>query len=437
MEMTSISGRVVFPNGTVHAQISVDPGTRSIVSFSEIPATDEYTTLIFPGFIDVHVHAREYARPQNSNHQSLDKWSAACKKETFSSAGRAAINGGVTLFAAMPNDPTPPDNQQSYSQKIAVAASSPCPVILFGSVTASSEPWADIPYKVYLDAAPSSVSFSRWSDLGPVLARYQGHRVFFHAEDPEILEKFSGTGPRWKTRPPEAEICAVEKILELTAKFGLHSHICHVSTRKTVQMIQEYNRASTEKLTCEVTPHHLFFSVDNGKIISALPGEIARPEFLGSNPPLRSETDRRFLMDALKRGTIDLLASDHAPHTLEDKRQGAPGMPHLDTLGAFAAWLIGNCGFTEHDIARILSTAPARLLSRDLDRPHGIIEPGAAASFSLLDLDGATLVRDDVIVGRGRLETLCGWSPFDSIPLPGTVCKTIVRGKQYPFKAES
>jgi dihydroorotase len=337
----------------------------------------------------------------------------------------------------MPNDPTPPDSEQSYSRKLAVAVSSACPVILFGSVTPSSEPWASIPYKVYLDTKPSSVSFTRWTDLEPVLARYRGHRVFFHAEDPEILEKFSGTGPRSKTRPPEAEIYAVEKILELTAKFGLHSHICHVSTKKTVQMIQEYNRASTDKLTCEVTPHHLFFSIENGTIISAVPGKIARPEFLGCNPPLRSETDRRFLLDSLKQGAIDLIASDHAPHTLEDKRDGAPGMPHLDTLGAFAAWLINECGFRGPDVARILSAAPAQLLSRDLDRPHGTIEPGAIASFTVLDLQAATLVQDDVIAGRGRLETLCRWSPFDSIPLPGRVVKTIIRGKQYPFKSES
>ncbi len=265
------------------------------------------------------------------------------------------------------------------------------------SITGSSEPWANIPYKVYLDAEPSPVSFTRWSDLEAVLGRYRGHRVFFHAEDPEILEKFCGTGPRSKTRPPEAEISAVEKILELTAKFGLHSHICHVSTQKTVQMIQEYNHASTDKLTCEVTPHHLFFSIESGEILSAVPGKIARPDFLGCNPPLRSEMDRSFLLDALKQGAIDLIASDHAPHTLEDKRRGAPGMPHLDTLGAFAAWLINECGFTGPDVARILSTAPARLLSHDLDRTHGIIEPGAIASFTVLDLQSATLVQDDVI----------------------------------------
>lgn len=436
MELTFISGRVVFSHDIVHAQIVIDPVSGCIVSISELPAKED-GPLIFPGFIDSHVHAREYPRPKESDIQALEKWSAICKKEIFVTAGRAAINGGVTLFAAMPNDPVPPDNEQSYARKIAISASSACPVVLFGAITESSAPWADIPYKVYLDAEPSSVSFTRWSDLEATLSRYRGHRVFFHAENPEILKKSASNGPRWKTRPPETEISAVEKILELTAKFGLHSHICHVSTEKTVVMIQEYNRASTDKVTCEVTPHHLFFSVEEGQILSAIPAKIAKSEFLESNPPLRSEADRKFLLDALKQGAIDLLASDHAPHTPDDKRRGAPGMPHLDTLGAFAGWLINEGGFAPSDVARVLSAAPARLLSHNLDRPHGIIEPGTVASFTLLDLRGSTLAQDNVIVGRGPLETLCRWSPFDSIPLPATVTNTVVRGKQYPFESES
>ena len=112
-------------------------------------------------------------------------------------------------------------------------------------------------------------------------------------------------------------------------------------------------------------------------------------------------------------------------------------MPHLDTLGAFAGWLINESGFTASDVARLLSAAPVRLLGHNLDRPHGIVEPGAVASFTLLDLGGTTLAQDNVIAARGPLETLCGWSPFDSIPLPATVTGAIVRGKQYPFDSES
>jgi len=431
MELNSISGRVVLPHNIVHAEISIDPVTKSIVSISEINAQKEDGPLIFPGFIDLHVHAREYPRPETADAQALGRWAAACKKETFFTAGRAAINGGVTLFAAMPNDPEPPDNPVTYARKIEVSKSSGCPVILFGSVTRSSEPWADIPYKVYLDVEPSAVSFTKWSDLETALSRYPGRRIFFHAEDPEILDKLRGQKARWKIRPPEAEVSAVRKILELTAKFGLHTHVCHVSTEKTVRMIQDCNRMSSDKVSCEVTPHHLFFSIQDSRVLSAQSGNVPKSEFLECNPPLRSEADRRFLLNALKEGTVDILASDHAPHTLEDKRQGAPGMPHLDTLGAFAGWLINECGFSVQRVAQVLSTAPAELLRNDLNRPHGVIEPAATASFTLLDLSGTTLIQGDTIKDRGPLETLCRWSPFDSIPLPATVQGTIVRGKQY------
>ncbi len=363
----------------------------------------------------------------------MAQWEATCRKETFRSAGEAAINGGVTLFGAMPNDPMPPDNARAYARKREISASSICPVILFAAITERSEPWQDIPYKVYLDAAPSPVSFTSWGDLENVLARYSKCRVFFHAEDPEILRHFQGPGPRWKTRPPEAEIRAVEKILELTAKLGLHSHICHVSTERAVSLIGDYNRTSEDRVTCEVTPHHLFFSVQDGKILAAGEQNVSASALLECNPPMRPESDRRFLLDALKEGVIDVLASDHAPHTMDDKRNGSPGMPHLDTLGPFAGWLMNQCEYSPVRVAEVLSTAPARLFHQDLDLPQGTIGTGYAASLTILDIRNSTLVEGNRIKGRGALKTLCGWSPFEGVRLPARVAGTVVRGKQYVF----
>ena len=179
MEPVSIKGRAVFADGIRLSQVLVDPEAGSIVSVSELDSDKDRGHLLFPGFIDVHVHAREYPRPNTSNPQAMTRWEATCRKETFRSAGMAAINGGVTLFAAMPNDPVPPDNAEAYREKQRVALSSPCPVILFAAITGHSEPWRDLPYKVYLDIAPSSVSFTNWADLENALARYRGCRVSF------------------------------------------------------------------------------------------------------------------------------------------------------------------------------------------------------------------------------------------------------------------
>jgi dihydroorotase len=431
MEISRISGNAVLPTGVRPATIVLKQGV-----ITEILDTDEKvpkSELIFPGFIDIHVHAREYPRPAGDDQAALGKWDAACRKETFATAGNAAVNGGVTLFAAMPNDQVPPSDAASYSLKAGLTTSSPCPVILFAAVTRSSEPWADLPYKVYLDSKPSSVSFTSWNDAEETLVRYRGRSLFFHAEDPDILEQCTAIGPRWKSRPAEAEITAVERILELTAKLGLRSHICHVSTEKAVRLIQEYNRLSSDRVTCEVTPHHLFFSVNEGEISCAGSPCGAMADLLECNPPLRSENDRRFLIDALRKGAVDILATDHAPHTLDDKAAGAPGMPHLDTLGAFACWLSQECGFSPIRIAEILATKPAEIMSNFLEHPQGTIEVGNRASLTVLDSSGSTLVHGSEIVDRGTLKTRCGWSPFSGIQLPGAVRRTVVCGRSQLF----
>lgn len=433
MGTSSIRANAVLPGGVRPAEVSFDHESGRITSVHPAEASASHGLILFPGFIDIHVHAREYPAPPESDQAARQKWQTACRKETFSTAAQAAINGGVTLFGAMPNDPIPPAEKASYARKLSLTVGSPCPAILFSVVTSTSEPWADLPYKVYLDPSPSVFSFSRWEHLENALARYKGRRLFFHAEDPKVLERSGLEGPRWISRPPEAETSAVEKILELTAKMGLKSHICHVSTAGAISLIADYNRVSGDVVTCEVTPHHLFFSVEHGRVLQQGKSEITSSSLLESNPPLRSEDDRRFLLEALKDGLIDVLATDHAPHTLEDKQNGAPGMPHLDTLGPFAGWLIHECGFTSKRVAEILAAVPAKIFSTNLDMRHGCIEPGAAASFTLLDLTASTVVAGGEIKRRGPLKTKCGWSPFEGIMLPARVKTTVVRGKVYDF----
>jgi len=428
-----LTGNAVRAGGVRPVEIVIDPDSGIIVSVEQTDVDLPRNRLIFPGFADIHVHAREFPLPVDADARQRDQWEAACRKETFLSAGRAALNGGITLMAAMPNDPVPPDTPEVYKLKLNLARNALCPTVLFASITSGSEPWDDIPYKVYLDMVPSPVAFCDWKDLEQTLQRYRGCRVFFHAEDPEILNKFRGRGPRWASRPPEAEYFATEKILDLTAKLGLRTHICHVSTERALSSINRYNEQSAETVTCEVTPHHLFFSVHEGIVQSAVSPHVSVAHLLESNPPLRSEADRVFLVDALKDGRVDVLATDHAPHTLDDKKRGAPGMPHLDTLGPFVGWLIQANGFSPERIAEILSAAPGRIFAPDLPFPHGRIEPSWCASFTVLDLDGTAVIDNGEIRGRGPLETRCRWSPFEGVAFPAAVRACIVRGKQYWF----
>jgi dihydroorotase len=433
MEPFYIKTRTVFPEGIRPSIIGIDPEKGIIISVEDVAEPIVGNQLLFPGFIDAHVHAREYPAPPASDSASFAKWGLACRKEVFATAGNAAINGGVTLIAAMPNDLAPPDNSAQYSAKMQLTESSPCPVILFASISRASEPWADLPFKVYLDTGKSNLSFDNWPDLEETLGRYKGCRVFFHAEDPDVLRQFPATSPRWKNRPPEAEISAVRKILDITAKFSLKTHICHISTEKAVLLVQDYNRTSELKVTSEATPHHLFFSIADQKVVSAGGKDVPKGDLLECNPPLRTEQDRLFLLDALKNGIVDILASDHAPHTMEDKKNGAPGMPHLDTLGPFAGWLMSECDFSPEKIAEILSYKPGRLFAPNLDIPQATIAAGFAASFTVLEMGQECVVDQNGIRSRGSFRTRCAWSPFTGFSFPVSVSSTIVRGREYRF----
>lgn len=432
MSEKSFSYLSVFPDGIRPTRVVVDLHSGNIESLLPESGPVEQSCLLFPGFVDIHVHAREFPKPATKDNELIKKWESTCDKEMFASAGDAALNGGVTCFAAMPNDPIPPDNKTTYDRKRLLVGQSRCPVILFAAVTERSEPWADLPYKLYLDSNPNQVTFSDWRKVQDALSRYKGNRLFFHAEDPEILRKNEGQTEHWEKRPPEAEVRAVAKILEFTHRYHLVTHICHVSTEGAVNLIREYNATASTKVTCEVTPHHLFFSVDQAGYRADgrktdIPGYI-----LNCNPPLRSEHHRQAMIEALRSGLIQTLASDHAPHSLAEKKLGVSGMPHLDTLGPFVGWLIKSCGFDPMLVAKILSEEPFRIITSNLNQKFGRLQKGDGASFTVIDFGQKTEVgHADGRAPNRRLFTRCGWSPFEYTSLPAYVRSTVINGVEF------
>jgi dihydroorotase len=149
--------------------------------------------------------------------------------------------------------------------------------------------------------------------------------------------------------------------------------------------------------------------------------------WLQMNPPLRSPDDRVALIAALKRGDIDYIATDHAPHTVEEKGRGASGVPHLDTYGAFATWLMHEHGFSGQDIARVCAFNPGKFvrefLPAGLGKGYGMIERGYVGSLTIVDLNSP------YEVGRDSIRSKCGWSPFEGYALPGSVRYTVIRGQ--------
>ena len=180
-------------------------------------------------------------------------------------------------------------------------------------------------------------------------------------------------------------------------------------------------------VVAEVSPHHLYFFAQGGSAYGG-DGSIideSRTKMMQINPPLRDSEDRNHLIQALKDGTIDFVATDHAPHTEEEKSKGTSGTPQLDTYGPFAAWLIREHDFTPEMIAKVCSYNPGNFINQFTGGKYGQIAPGYTGSLTVLDLN------KPVTITKDKLKTKCGWSTYEGITFPGSVMMTVVRGKVY------
>ncbi len=405
-----LEGTLVNHDSLTEGAVEIETSTGLITHVGpKLGKSDLDTTdcLIFPGFGDIHIHARE------------DSSGTQTYKEDFRSASAAAVHGGVTQVVDMPNNPVAPVDDARYAAKEKLAAASDVHVTLYAGIGPFTQPLQrHVPYKVYMGPSVGDLFFTSQAQLETVIAGYRGRNVSFHCEDPEILEASRGEPTHEQRRPARAEITATAFALHLIETYGLQGKLCHYSTREGLQQIIAA-RARGVRVTCEVTPHHLFFD------ISMLTD--ANRMALQMNPPLRSPEDRFALVEALRRGDIDYIATDHAPHTLEEKSIGASGVPLLDTYGAFAAWLMHEHRFTPQDIARVCAWNPGRFVHQFLPEGFGegfgAIAPGYVGSLTILD------TATPYPVTRESVHTRCAWSPFEGMTLPGSVRYTVLRGK--------
>jgi dihydroorotase len=257
--------------------------------------------------------------------------------------------------------------------------------------------------------------FRSLEDLDATLASYQGQAVSFHCEDPLLLEQHQGAPTHQQRRPPECELSATRFALAMIEKHRLAGKLCHYSVGEGLALIRAA-KARGLAVTAEVTPHHVFFD-------TAMLTEHNRP-WMQMNPPLRAPADRAAMLEALRDGTADFLATDHAPHTRAEKERGASGQPHLDTFGPFLTWLLLEQGFTPQRIAAVASANPGAFVNPYQPEKFGRLAPGYVGSLTVLDLRRPTTVR------RDELRTRCGWSPFEGLTFPGGVAAVFVRGQR-------
>lgn len=282
-----ISGRIVTHEKIFTGTIEYSTSTGLIEAVKEVIDTDstQYSpedVMIFAGFGDIHIHAREDVSGKHTY------------KEDFVSSGYAAINGGVVHVADMPNNPIPPIDDQSYQKKEELTHKSPIHITLYAGIGPDTQPLnRTVPYKVFMGPSIGELFFKDNITLENTIKNYQGLDVSFHCEDPEVLENSKSEKTHEDRRPKKAEILATEFALYLIEKYKLRGKLCHYSTGEGLQKILAAKKRGVT-VTCEVTPTHLFFDR------SMLTEENSI--WFQMNPPLRDPEDKEVLLNALKNG---------------------------------------------------------------------------------------------------------------------------------------
>ena len=407
-----LEGRVVASGELTQTEVGVSDGLVSEIGHGLRGARKIRAEgcIIFPGFVDMHVHLREPG------------WE---RKEDFRTGTLAAAHGGVTTVVDMPNNPVPTGSAAALGAKRSLAREKAViDVRFYGAVLEENlgtlkDLREAVGYKLYLSETTGTGAFPR-TQLGRAFGELSmiGKPVSLHCEDQEVISKrreelrgVDAPDLHCDLRPPEAETEAVRSVVEsLAENRSLRANICHSSTGETVRLVKGAREAGL-KLRCEVTLHHVYFNrramLENRR--------------LKTNPPLRPEEDRQAVLRSLADGGVSFLVTDHAPHLESEKDgDGAAGVPGLDDFSHVVSWLIRERGVDPLTVARVASWNPSRYLGLD-DR--GEIALGKRADFAVLDMHSP-----EVVTSEG-LQTKCGWSPYEGREFQGRARWTISAGE--------
>ena len=369
--------------------------------------------IVAPGFIDVHCHLREPGRED---------------VETIASAARAAAAGGFTAVCAMPNTDPVTDNQAAVGfvlrqgQRAAAARVYPIGAISLGQ---KGEALAEFGEMVGAGAVAVSddgkpVVSAQLMRTALEYARTFGIPVADHCEEPTLAhggamnEGLVSARLGLKGIPTEAEeIMAIRDIL-LARRTGGHVHLCHMSTRGSVELIR-WGKDRGILVTAEACPHHLSLTED------VVEGYDTNAKM---NPPLRSAEDVHAVQQAVRDGTIDVIATDHAPHHYDEKERefaDAPnGIVGLETaLAVNVTWLVATGILGVATLVERMSCAPARVFHL----PGGTLRPGAIADVTVFDPTARWTVDPKAFKSKGRN------TPYAGRELTGRVRATVVGGR--------
>ncbi len=356
--------------------------------------------LVSPGFIDLHVHLRE---PGGE------------KKETIATGTLAAARGGFTTLAAMPNTrPVPDSKQQMEWVQKRIQDTANVRVLPYASITVRQLGRELTDFMALKNAGAFAftddgvgIQSAEMMLKAMKKAAELNVAIVAHCEEDTLINKGCVHEGSFSKRnglngiPSVCESVQIARDVLLAEAANCHYHVCHVSTKESVRVIRDAKRAGI-KVTAEVTPHHLLLTQED------IPG--LDPNFK-MNPPLRDKSDREALLEGLLDGTIDFIATDHAPHTSEEKNEGmelAPfGIVGLETAFPllYTHFVLKNI-MTLEQLIGYLTKKPAE----SFGLPYGKIEEGASADIVLLNLDEERVINPQEFLSKGKNTPFIGWT---------------------------
>jgi len=358
--------------------------------------------LISTGFIDMHVHLRE----PGFEH-----------KETIATGAAAAVRGGFTTIACMPNTRPSIDSVETVQYVLEKARHAGMARVLpYGAITVRQLGKELTDFFALKEAGIVAVTDDGVGVQSAAMmkqamqrAREVGLSVVAHCEDEDLILPGSAlhdgvTAARHGLPgiPSESESIHVGRDILLAEQTGVHYHVCHISAKESVRLVRDGKRAGVN-VTAEVTPHHLLLCDED------IPDNLHTHWKM--NPPLRSREDRAALIAGLKDGTIDIIATDHAPHTAEEKANGLQRAP-FGIVGLETAFpllytrLVLTGELSLKQLIELMTVKPAAIFGL----PYGRLEIGAVADLVVLDLEEERTIDPDRFVSKGKNTPFAGWT---------------------------